>query len=603
MLMVKENMELSYLRVDPIQIVSPTPVVVSAVDVLKARALYLDIADAIWQTQSMMCSMLTECPFSDHQLTTHVKTKSEFFNESCIIPCKENSPAASMTALTVHSIREKWMSILARRVCLRFLMYRLILHCSTSSRPPDAHLLADEISVLQTIDSHSRALGDAESIFLQREDAIGGNVAVSSPGDNIAKVKELVSKMEESVADAILFGWSIVAQGPNSAITDNSRSESGIDPIVLWVDRQPPVVHLLNSIVVGYYNRIVSVIGGQVDQKNFEYLEGNQAKLDLITFVATNDDMLVEYVKVILNSMGIEVDPPPKLSLALDIDGLLSRFSAVIISEISVYISRIFASDHGNSECSLLRDADGAMEFVSPWEVEVVGGQCIIGPVPQLVHAVGLTFLQLAKPPHAGIPLESRSKVYAMNSIVAHSVMKSYSTLVWKYGELLAAMHEELDQLLEGGEGVVVGDSLDKMMNFVCSIANDSARLSSDFLPEVFSESRFYLGCGEDEREETDLDLARDYLSSLATLDAEISNELMFVGWTAIEQLVKVIFMDMQEEFIVNFDDIWTAKGSATTIRTILRTLTDYLSDFSISLTSQNYLMLVLSCGHKLVQR
>lgn len=599
MLLVKENIELAFLRLDPSQSVSISHAgSVPTIDVQKARSLYLDIADAIWQTQNSIYSMTADWPLPHPQHIREGGTTSSFLRETCLVSCTNNSTTTPMTDLTTKFVCEKWMSMMARLVGLRFLMYRLIFHCSSSQRPPDAHMLSDERSILSTIDIHCRALGDANSTFLQQEDARTGN---KPPVDNIANVKEIVNKLEESLLDAILFGWAVATQIHSSA-AGNSDVRDGVDPIVLWSDMQSPVVHLLNSVVVGYYNRVVSLIGGQVDQKNFEMLAGNQSKLDLITFVITNDDMLVEYARVVLNSMGLVVEPLPKLSLTLNIDALLSRFAAVIASELSVYISRIVSSEHGSNTCSLVRSVDGVMQFTSPWEGEAIGGRAVLGPVPQLVHAICLTFLEMSKPPHAGIPLESRKKVYAMNSIVSHSVMGAYGNLVSTYSDLLSQVHDELDTLLEGRE-VVVGDALNNMITFICSVANDTDRLSKDFIPQILNEGRYYLGCGEVDRQEADFALVRDYLASLTALDTEIANELMFVSWTAIEQLVKVIFMDMREEFIVKFDGIWAEDESVNTLGTILRTLSDYLQDFSISLTSQNYLMLILSCGHKLVQR
>ena len=580
---------MQYLRVDPLSSVLALEESPPDVDTIKTRELFLDVAEALWESQSIIGSLMKDfsIPVSETD-----RNGGEYYAESCQLPCCEIAFSPSSGA-SAHTVYELWSSVLARRAYLYLFMRRLCYHYSSLR----TDFPQDESSVLQMIDRHSHEFIGFESLYLQQTDTTPSNLG-GNPYTH--RMKEFLDKIEHTLLDCIIGGWSMCHR-------ILSHQNGHCDRVVMWHDQQPPIVRILNSLIVGYYNRIISLIGAHVDQKNFELLPGNQSKLDLITFVILNNDSFSEFVKVVLNTLGLHVEPLPKLSLALNVEGLLGRYASAMMSELDLYMSRVLASSRCDSECKLTVGDGSAVSFEPPsWDVDIVKDRVIIGPVPELVHTIALTFLHLAKAPRAELAVESRKQAFNMNFIIARSVLHAHIRLMEKYEKVLSEVDEMLTFLLDRKTAVHIENALNDMISFICSVANDCARVSAEYLPQIMSEMHYLLDAGRHAKDSANVDaaVARGFLDSLNALADQVKCGMIYLSWTAVELLTKIIYMDLEEEYVVKFDDLWnpsTTRESA--LETIMRTVADYCSDFMISFTDDNYHLLLLSCSHKLVQR
>jgi hypothetical protein len=178
-----------------------------------------------------------------------------------------------------------------------------------------------------------------------------------------------------------------------------------------------------------------------------------------------------------------------------------------------------------------------------------------------------------------------------------------------------------------------------KKLEFLCSVANDCYRIINSHIPslrkKLVARSGDQLnGNGNGERESENgngngsgtggavqADESDEFLHSYVDVDVDMTigrvvSDLTYVAWTAIETIVKMIFSDLDNVFIVQFDKQWenniyatdmTGGGGiekpATPLQTVLKTVEDYLQDMKMALYPPYFHMLVLSCGHKIIQR
>ena len=125
-------------------------------------------------------------------------------------------------------------------------------------------------------------------------------------------------------------------------------------------DLQSCILILVN----GYFNNLVQVLGYFFDSKDvLKSLVGNQSKLELIEFFIEYDSHLSRVVENALRPYKITADPQPNLSLALNVQELMSWYVVLLRVEMLEYVSRTFQISQNVSP------ENQSTVFDMPWEV------------------------------------------------------------------------------------------------------------------------------------------------------------------------------------------------------------------------------------------
>jgi hypothetical protein len=511
-----------------------------------------------------------------------------------------------------QSLIESWTAALCHQSHLLCLIARLICFCSITLQGLSPSFDED---IYQFVD---RKCADAGFPLLLAASSGQSTAPSSVASTDLGQVLSLIEISENSLLEMILFDWrrlcplrsshALEAPTGSSPIPSLSQVSSPLvealhDEVVKGCHALPPVTWRLSAAINSFYNRIISLIGKSVDRKQFERIEGNQNRLDLIAFVITEDDRVSAPLDELLSLIGLRVAPTPFLSLTLNVEGLLDRFASVLSFELKKYLNQAIASCRRAAKSSNLA---GAASLSPPWEVRTIDQSLFVGPLPELIFEIFQTFLEMAASPNssADSSATSRLRLLNMNKVIVHSVLSAYDLLrdelhhifealahLFEYIESHALPPEEADELIS------------QNMTLLCSIANDCDRLLTIHVPQLQKRAMMALTV-DTESPLVVWDQSQTYLLHLNNHVSDLHLEIKRVAWTAMELLTRIVFTDMKDLFLTRFEGILDgAEDSFPIFSSILRTLEDYLIDLKANLLPEYFRMLVLSCCHKLIHR
>lgn len=170
---------------------------------------------------------------------------------------------------------------------------------------------------------------------------------------NISKIKEFLSLTENYVLDMILLGWntfsfnnSIHLQSQSlqsSQSQSQSLSLSLLDNIFSSTISSPSsstssasISLLLDSLINGYYNRVVSLIG--ICISSFQQIVSLTKKLEFIYFLIIYDTKFINSIIKTLLVMGLTLTPLPTFSLIFNFNEILTSIPSILSFEIQNFI-------------------------------------------------------------------------------------------------------------------------------------------------------------------------------------------------------------------------------------------------------------------------
>lgn len=502
---------------------------------------------------------------------------------------------------------DSWAAIICHQAHILLLISRLI--CFTSKQLGE---LLPSGDIHQYIDQRCEEAGFpiASLSSSQHQSRTGGAAS------DLSQVLAFIELSESIILQLILQNWTKLLPETFSGCGRPSRIQSPDVPdafsgdLVKDYHRLPKFSWVLAAAMNSLYNRVISLIGKSVDRRQFEKLEGNQNRLDLIAFVITEDDRVSAFLEEIVSLIGLRVTPSPLLSLTLNIEGLLDRFASVLLVELRKYLNQALLS------CRAVSDSSMGPDLLLPWEVRTIEKTIIVGPLPELIFEIFQTFLEMARTPDSYLDnsIMSRLRLLNMNKVIIHSVLASYDLLREEFGRIFEGLTNMFDHsLLLGSDDSQQSQRvleerhsqfILQNMSLLCSIANDCDRVSTTHLPKLWKHAVVALtvddqeGCG-------DLwSKSQTYLQHLNGHVSDLQIDIKKIAWTAIEILTRVIFTDMRYLYLIRFEEILESPADHFPIfSSILRTLEDYLADLKINLLPEYFRMLVLSSCHKIIHR
>jgi hypothetical protein len=504
-----------------------------------------------------------------------------------------------------QSLVESWTAALCHQTHLLCLISRLISFCSLNL--PQLAPSSNDDDIYQFVD---RKCSDAGLALLAATPDLLINSKTEGATD-LSEVQSLIEISESTLLELILFDWKHLFSASEAAgglSFSLSRVPSELiecfkDEIVKSCHSLPEATWRLSAAINSFYNRIISLIGRSVDRKQFEKIEGNQNRLDLIAFVITEDDRVSASFNEILSLIGLRVTPTPFLSLTLNVEGLLDRFALVLSFELKKYLTQAIAS------CRRTAKSSSSESLSPPWEVRTIDQTIFVGPLPELVFEIVQTFLEMATSPNSSVEgsTMSRERLLNMNKVIVHSVLNSFDLLRDEFQRLF----DSLTRMFEYIEGRALAEAeadelISQNLALLCSIANDCDRLLNIHVPQLWK--RAMMALTVDSEGQTDVSSqSQTYLLHLNSHVGDLQLDVKKTAWTAMELLTRIVFTDMRDLFLTRFEEILSEGGSAEDhfpiFSSILRTLEDYLIDLQTNLLPEYFRMLVLSCCHKLIHR
>jgi hypothetical protein len=527
----------------------------------------------------------------------------------------------------VTSLADSWAAIISHQAHILLLVARLI--CFSSMHlPQPLPSCAEEIH--QCVEQRCEEAGFPLSSLPSDQPQRSGGAS------DLSQVLALIELSEDIVLELILHNWKKLL--PDTTSWHNCRSnlrsllpletkvsanlfDALCDELVNDCHSLPKFSWMLAAALNSLYNRTISLIGRSVDRRQFEKLEGNQSRLDLIAFVITENDRVSASLDEILSLIGLKVTPSPLLSLALNIEGLLDRFASVLLVELRKYLSQALLSCRPASEIPI------AQGLSLPWEVRTIEKAILVGPLPELIFEIFQTFLGMATPPdsYPDSSVVSRLRLLNMNKVIIHSVLISYDVLREELGRIFEGLTNMFDFLktsptLSPALGERLGEDSQQQpsqrvreerqsqlilqnMSLLCSIANDCDRISTVHIPKLWKHAVVALTVDEGSAGEM-WSKSQTFLQHLNGHVSDLQLDIKKIAWTAAELLTRIIFTDMRDLYLLRFEEILDPPTDRFPIfSSILRTLEDYLTDLKASLLPEYFRMLVLSCCHKILHR
>mmetsp|Transcript_19631 Transcript_19631/g.28231 ORF Transcript_19631/g.28231 Transcript_19631/m.28231 type:complete len:1995 (+) Transcript_19631:3-5987(+) len=419
-----------------------------------------------------------------------------------------------------------------------------------------------------------------------------GPVPNSTP--SVYRVKEFVDLAENYALDMILLGWNHFTHidrltTPAKTLTTEIAHSS----VAL-----PPIAPYLDILINGYYNRTISLVGKCIS--NFDKFESVRSKLELIHFVVTTDSRLALSIVDALAVIGLHLTPSPTLSLTLHLDDLLDELPGVVSGELDNFISNALRSgktdgDRSSFPWTIHKDADTGL---------------LVGPIPRLILDILSSYMKLTAP----LPDSSSFTTYdegrreegrlrRMNDIIAVQTISSYTTLVTAYESILIHLKSVVDAYADSsGRGeradndedvetdpdapypscLSEADDISSILYFLCSLCNDCEKVCT---------SHLHLLAGKVSHPST------EFRSRVA----KIESDLMYVGWTAVEIITKIIFTDTEDAFKADFAAVWNSQTSP--LLEVMQSLQAYMTDMQRCLAQEYLQKLVISCGRKLIRQ
>lgn len=465
---------------------------------------------------------------------------------------------------------ENVMFGLQRHIRIQLYLVNLVHHCSVSSTmTPSYHI--DDVKAL--MDQQSELHG-VYNVKHSSDDEVEDSRILSH--EDLDKVIDLFSLLEGYVSDMALCGWQILV--PSKRSLCNTPLHVGDDqPCNLLITK------LFEHVVNGYFNRIVSLIGKYVDNTHFEELKGQQTKLSLIHFVIVEDERLAHSLGRVFSALGMLLSPLPRLSASLNVEDLLMRFGLVLTSEINIYVKRAMTIPSGSVR----------LVKAVPWQVNRLDNSLCIGPVPECVMSVLNTYMKMMSTPDVRLQKKSSVMIHRMNNMIASAVVLAYMQVAAEFDMIITNLNDDIEEQCckECGRVSLPEDVAFTHLLFLCSLANDCHRMIESHLPLL--EAKVI-------RPEQELD----------AMVRKAQNQLMFVGQNAIDLLVKIVFMDLNELLLNRFPLMFCGAQISSpdseklaTLVTMLSTIEDYCSDLKRYLYPQFFEHFVLVCSHKLIVR
>jgi len=531
------------------------------------RQMLCEIADAIYESFLYLNHLRSKWSnnISGSNKAMLSLMQRQYFRCSMII----NSRKPSYSQLR---IAETWSCGLSRHISLLVALYSLIYQCSTLAGFEPSY---NEDAIETWVDSSGAAFGCQAYDDANSNPEIIGRQSKLLESD-MEKVREFMNVVGGYLLDLILCSWFHLIEPKASTVR-----EEFADRISLEFNARPQLASLLEIGINGCYNRVVSLIGRFVDSGNFEKLSGQQSKLSLIAFVVHQNNGLMDVLTNTLSAIGLRFSQQPKLSVALNIESLLGRFAYVLSSELKLYVSRALEPE--------------SMDSPLPWSVAAIDGAVYVGPLPESINNLFLTYLRMLTPMSMCSNCSSLTHILKLNHLIIKAVLNSYFLLTCRLSEVLKNCGDTIGDSLAD----VSSDTVSDFLYFLCSVANDCCRVSNTHLSLLLKQYSLCLAV-TDEYDDNERNLSSELQDDINRIRNELRSELDRVCWTAVELVTKMIFMDIGDLFIDGFESILT---ESFPLESILTTLEDYFGDLKVSLMPDCMSMMLLSCGHKLVHR
>jgi hypothetical protein len=481
-----------------------------------------------------------------------------------------------------------WNHIAQKRLRVSYMLGFIVYYTSRHATMIPSY---SESDIYSKLDEHS-ALCNAHFVEQHESHSSGRRDTftkqISFKKSDMSFVSDFVHMSLDYLVDLILCGWDCILQQMHKVkATDPVEYTSTVVHGFPHHIVMPKLYDILETVFNGYYNRSVSLIGRFLELDNFKTVKGQQGKLNLLHFVIVNGSQQTLLYSGIFSLLGVTLTPSPRLSLALDINKLVSQFNMCLQQEIELYTHRAVSNCYSNRSDEGSKNKSSSEDNL--WDMSVVNG-AFIGPIPETVFGVLVTYMHMAVVPDVKMDFESKALVSKMNMHISQSVLNSYLTVSDALERSLKLIFQSLNESKSLEESSVDSSSIqiditDKIQ-LLSSIANDCHRIVSVHIPLLVS----YVVEPDD---------------SLKAVLQQVQDSLAYVSWTAVEILVKSIFIELEDIFVKDMSTILTIpiSESSEILDNFLSRIEGYLSDLKNYLYEEGYTKLLMSCCNKIIHR
>jgi hypothetical protein len=659
-----------------------------------ARDLMMDLSLSIKESLRAV-SLIAEKYFQYLQRRTRRRSLSQSYDDMTPSPSRDHrsssSSQSSSPTLLSHYHELFYSPQVAYSQLLSFHLYRLLKELflivlllketstnhqldrsssssSTSSTTPTAPSdSSHESHHLFTIEGIQRHMNE-NTLFYQYHcfdsksiQQYGTSMATAVKSPNIQKMKEFLKLFENYLFDLILLGWRTFSTTggsmtapvlPHSTPSSSSSSSSSSHRLSLLLD------HLIN----GYFNRIVSLIGQCMMSFHSSTLTPQSSitlntQLEFFYFLISSDSQFAHTTLDTLHLFGFDLNPRPTFSLIFNLDQTLTHLPEMISLEIHNMIKNTISFHYKSSN-----DMN-----IFPWTISHTstsgmkggGGNdskgLLEGPFPDLVFNILMSYIKIISQNTESAPFDllqnqlpsslghgagsgghhhsssllHEQRYQKMNDIISIQCIQSYRILLTIYEKILfnlkRYLNDEITSSPSPSHSSTRQPSLDReppspslppppssSSSSSLTITEDDYYLSNilnyDFHNTALSSLLFFLCsiCNDTHHIlHSHFYLLSSHITSHPSneyrhLITQIELKFAYIAMIALDTMTHIIFQEINDLFHDNYHQVWVTQHSP--VETALNHLASFLDDFLTSLEHDSYDQLVISCCRKIIK-